>query len=108
MHPGHHGPRPALRPAPGRWFTPVRGLTATWALAIASVAGSQALGAYVQVDPLYSVVAWLVPLAIVVAAAKATSGMWVDYQERYATVGSSASMTEGLLWDLPLWPSEDA
>jgi len=83
-------------------------LTATWALAVASVAGAQALSASVHGATLSSVLGWLVPLGIVVAVAKATSGMWVDYQERYVTVAPFASTTEDLLWDFPLWPSEDA
>jgi len=80
-------------------------LTALWGTALALVAGSQAVAAFVGGHHVASIFGWLAPLGILLAAARATAGLWSDYHERETARDQGTSLVDGLLWDIP--PSFD-
>jgi len=77
-------------------------MTALWGVAVALVAGSQAVAAFVTGPHVASVFGWLVPLGILLAVAKATAGLWSDYHERDVARSQGDSLVDGLLWDVGL------
>ena len=75
-------------------------MTAFWGIAVALVAGSQAIAAFTTGRHLASIFGWLVPLGLLLAVAKATAGLWSDYHERDEARAHGDSLVDGLLWDI--------
>lgn len=75
-------------------------MSALWGVAFVLVAGSQVIAAFVPGAHLASVFGWLVPLGILIATIKATTGLWADYHERDVAGAQGDSLVDGLLWDV--------